>query len=118
CGLVLGGQVSWWRVARDGKNKGQPFKVDGGSYLTKEGETERKVALLTLLGLDAGTDLSALESIKHPLGLIEIETEISGINFKLTTLVNKAGETKTIRQGGVEWNGQDQTENAVKDPDE
>ena len=99
----------WWRVARDGKNKGQPFKVEGGSYLTKEGETERKVALLTLLGLVAGTDLSALEGIKHPLGLVEIETETGGIQFKLTSVANAAGKSATLRKGVVDWNGQDQT---------
>ena len=108
----------WWQLNRNGKKDARLFKVEKDNYFIKEGGIERAEALLPLLGLNAGTDLSALESIKHPLGLIEIETEMSGINFKLTTLANKAGETETIRQGAVEWNGQDQTENAVKDPDE
>lgn len=96
----------WWRVARHEKNQGQPFKREGGIDLTKEGETERKSALLSLLGLDAGTDLSTLECMKYPLGLIEIQTETGGIRFKLTSVANKAGKTAKLRKGVVNWKDQ------------
>lgn len=93
----------FWQMARNKKAMGLPFKIAEGVYVLKEVSGERKFAILPLLGLEKDTNLSELNSIRHPLGVINIRTRMQSIEFELQREAPDTRQLETLKQGVVTW---------------
>ena len=93
----------FWQMTRNKKFLGLPFKIAEGSYVLKEASGERKFAILPLLGLEKDTNLSDLNSIRHPLGVINIRTRMQSIEFELQHEAADTQELEILKQGVVTW---------------
>ena len=56
-----------------------------------------------LLGLKEGTDLSDLSSLKHPLGVVKIIRDETGLKFRLEEVTDGTDSGKTLQTGEVRW---------------
>jgi hypothetical protein len=93
----------WWQASRRGKVQKDVFKIEGTSYVAKEGGEEKRQDLSTLLGVDDETNLAELEEVKHPLGVIQIERQKNGLDFLLKAMKEGKGTGKTLQVGKVRW---------------
>ena len=93
----------FWQMTRNEKSFGLPFKISEGSYVLKEVSGERKFAILPLLGLEKDTSLSDLNSIRHPLGVINIRTRMQSIEFELQHEAPDTQKLETLKRGVVTW---------------
>ena len=90
----------WWR---EGKDEKSAFQVNGKQFVSREGDVETKEDSLMLLGLKEGTDLSDLSSLKHPLGVIKIIRDETGLRFRLEEVTDGTDSGETLQTGEVRW---------------
>jgi hypothetical protein len=90
----------WWSAGKDEKSA---FKVGGSQFVSREGDVETEEGILMLLGLKEGTDLSDLSSLKHPLGVIKIFRDETGLNFRLEEVTDGTDSGETLQTGDVRW---------------
>ena len=79
------------------------FKVEGKSYVAIEGGVEKSMDIFTMLGLGEDTKIAELDSVKHPLGVIQIVRKKASLGFRLEEQKDGIGTGKTLQRGGVRW---------------
>lgn len=90
----------WWR---EGKDEKSAFKVNGKQFVSRADDVETKEDILMLLGLKEGMDLSNLSSLKHPLGVIKIIRDETGLSFRLEEVRDGTDSGETLQAGKVRW---------------
>jgi hypothetical protein len=55
------------------------------------------------LGLKDGTNLAELSSLRHPLGVIKIKRDETGLTFRLEEVADGAESGETLQAGAVRW---------------
>ena len=90
----------WWRADND---KQFGFKVDGEHFATLIEAVEKKDQIMTRLGLKDDTSLEKLSSLRHPLGVIEISRDETGLKFRLEKITDGTEVRETLQKGEVRW---------------
>jgi len=85
----------WWSAGTDEKSA---FKVGGKLFVSCVGDVETKEDILMLLGLKDDSSLADLSSLKHPLGVIRIIRDETGLKFRLEEI-----NGETLQTGEVRW---------------
>ena len=85
----------WWSAGTDEKSA---FKVGGKLFVSCAGDVETKEDILMLLGLKDDSSLADLSSLKHPLGVIRIIRDETGLKFRLEEI-----NGETLQTGEVRW---------------
>ena len=94
------GADGWWRADMD---ETSDFKVDGKQFVSPAGDVETKEDILMLLGLKNDSSLADLSSLRHPLGVIKIDRNHSGLEFRLEEMKDGVQSTETLQAGKVRW---------------
>ena len=89
----------WWRV---GDDKQFGFKVNGEYFATLAKGVEKKDQIVMRLGLNDTTRLEDLSSFRHPLGVIKISRDETGLRFRHQE-VTDGTSGKTLQAGEVRW---------------
>jgi hypothetical protein len=90
----------WWRSGTDEKSG---FKVAGGQFVSLIGGVETKERIAMSLGLKDDTNLAELSSLRHPLGVIKIKRDETGLTFRLEEVTDRAESGETLQEGRVRW---------------
>lgn len=101
--LVARRADSFWQATRQGSPYGSPFKIEADKYVIKERRGERKKKIFPLLGLNENTDWGHVEEIRHPLGILKIETKMQSIEFELQYSASDELLGETWKRGVVSW---------------
>jgi len=94
------GADGWWREGRDEKSG---FKIDGKQFVSRADDVETKEHILMLLGLEDDSSLADLSSLKHPLGVIKIIRDETGLKFRLEEVTDATDSGETLQAGEVRW---------------
>ena len=77
--------------------------MNGKQFVSRADDVETKEDILMLLGLKEGMDLSNLSSLKHPLGVIKIIRDETGLSFRLEEVTDGTDSGETLQAGEARW---------------
>ena len=98
--LFKRGENGLWRIGTD-KNNG--FRVDDEHFVSLIKGVEKKEHFEMRLGLKDETNLAELLSFRHPLGVIKIKRDETGLKFRLEEVTDGIESGETLQAGEVRW---------------
>ena len=90
----------WWRAGNDEKFG---FRVDSEHFATRIKGGEKREQIAMRLGLKQGMNLASITSFKHPLGVVKINRDQTGLEFRLEEVTDGTESGETLHAGEVRW---------------
>ena len=94
------GKNGSWRMDTDTNNE---FGVDDEHFVSVMKGVKKKEHIVLRLGLKDDTNVAELSSFRHPLGVIKIKREETGLKFRLEEVTDGTESGETLQAGEVRW---------------
>jgi len=94
------GENGLWRMDTDTNNG---FEVDDEHFVSVMKGVKMKEHIAMRLGLKDDTNVAELSSFRHPLGVIKIKREETGLKFQLEEVTDGTEPGETLQAGEVRW---------------